>query len=137
MFKNSICLLCFYLAACCKLTTTNKGLMALFRDWRSPGEKWIRTDFGWRKLAEIKNSLNQQLRRQFSTSSGSSSKASSTNSSKKVSRATSPSQDRSPIPKGQVIWSDKGAAKPSWCAYGINFVHLCLSSMVTVLYKLV
>ncbi|XP_064383055.1 F-box only protein 32-like isoform X2 [Halichondria panicea] len=86
--------------------------MALFRDWRSPGEKWIRTDFGWRRLAEIKNSLNQQLRRQFSTSSGSSSKASSTNSSKKVSRATSPSQESKQRPKVQVIWSE-GAAKPS------------------------
>ncbi len=93
--------------------------MALFRDWRSPGEKWIRTDFGWRKLAEIKNSLNQQLRRQFSTSSGSSSKASSTNSSKKVSRATSPSQESKQRPKVQVIWSE-GAAKPSQYVWKIS-----------------
>ena len=66
--------------------------MALFRDWRSPGEKWIRTDFGWRRLAEIRNTLNHQLRRQFSLSgsSSASSKASSAGSSKKVSRATSP-----------------------------------------------
>lgn len=24
------------------------------QDWRSPGDRWIRTDFGWKRLADIR-----------------------------------------------------------------------------------
>jgi len=34
-------------------------------DWRSPGDGWIRTEFGWKRIADICNSPYVQLTRQI------------------------------------------------------------------------
>ncbi|CAI8040674.1 F-box only protein 25 [Geodia barretti] len=30
-------------------------------DWRAPGNKWIRTEFGWKRLSEIHSTLQRQI----------------------------------------------------------------------------
>ena len=30
-------------------------------DWRAPGDKWIRTEFGWKRLSEIHSTLQRQI----------------------------------------------------------------------------
>jgi hypothetical protein len=30
-------------------------------DWRAPGDKWIRTEFGWKRLSEIHSTLQRQF----------------------------------------------------------------------------
>ena len=30
-------------------------------DWRSPGDQWVRTELGWKRLADINASLQRQL----------------------------------------------------------------------------
>ena len=39
-------------------------------DWRSPGDSWIRTEFGWKRIAEIRSTsfaqIAQQIKRNLS-----------------------------------------------------------------------
>ena len=30
-------------------------------DWRAPGDKWIRTEFGWKRLSDIHSTLQRQI----------------------------------------------------------------------------
>ena len=35
------------------------------KDWRSPGNQWIRTEFGWRPLSDIRKNFSIQIVNQF------------------------------------------------------------------------
>ena len=32
-------------------------------DWRAPGDRWIRTEFGWKRLSDIHSTLQRQIGR--------------------------------------------------------------------------
>lgn len=36
-------------------------------DWRAPGDKWIRTEFGWKRLSDIHSALQRQIGRMASS----------------------------------------------------------------------
>lgn len=78
-------------------------------DWRSPGDKWIRTEFGWKRLADIRNNLNIQLVQQLRYLSGSS--GSSTASSKSSTTASSRTSSRQISRKGSPV-GDAQAQRP-------------------------
>ena len=40
------------------ILSTYLNMSFIGQDWRSPGDKWIRTEFGWKRLADIRYELN-------------------------------------------------------------------------------
>ena len=102
-------------------------------DWRSPGDKWIRTEFGWKRLADIRNNLNIQLVQHLrhlsssssslsvvmTTSSNSTTNNSSRTSSRQLSRRGSPVGDTQARPQNggkklKVKSKGSGDSKASW-----------------------
>lgn len=64
-------------------------------DWRSPGQKWIRTEFGWKPMSEVRRGLCSQIVNQIFHLSPISSRGNSSHSQSTTKRASPPQDDSS------------------------------------------
>lgn len=53
---------------CRKILLISLEMPFIGLDWRSPGDSWIRTEFGWKRIAEICNTPYAQIAQQIKRS---------------------------------------------------------------------